>query len=205
MPSSYFEQIPIIIDILLRLRPSSILDLGVGFGKYGFLAREYLEVWGENKKVFGKFQLRIDGVEGFKDYITPCHNYIYDNIYIEDIVNFSKKQTASYDVVLMIDVLEHINKNDGISLIQNLTQKNRNVIIATPSKFHKQGASFSNPLEIHRSYWHKRELSTFGKTIHIPFKNSTIVVIGRDVDLLKKYRLKRLLYEILPGFFQRFI
>ena len=205
MPSSNFEQIPVILNILLRLRPRSILDVGTGFGKYGFLAREYLEIWGEDKKDFGKFDIRIDGVEGFEDYITPCHRYIYDNIYLEDILAFAKKQDFKYDVVLMIDVLEHIEKKDGRVLLKTLTEKNRNLVIATPSKFYEQEASFSNPLEIHRSFWTREELSQFGDSIHIPFGSSIIMVVGKDIELLKKYRLKRMLYMILPGFFRKFI
>ena len=33
------------MDINIALKPFSILDIGSGFGKYGVLCREYLELW----------------------------------------------------------------------------------------------------------------------------------------------------------------
>lgn len=43
MPTSHPNQINEIIQIAELLRPASVLDVGVGYGKYGFLLREYLE------------------------------------------------------------------------------------------------------------------------------------------------------------------
>jgi 16S rRNA A1518/A1519 N6-dimethyltransferase RsmA/KsgA/DIM1 with predicted DNA glycosylase/AP lyase activity len=36
MPSSHSNQINEIIKIALAVQPQSVLDIGVGFGKYGF-------------------------------------------------------------------------------------------------------------------------------------------------------------------------
>ncbi len=41
------------IDWLVELQPRSVLDIGVGFGKWGFLAREYLDVNAERYKLRG--------------------------------------------------------------------------------------------------------------------------------------------------------
>ncbi len=204
MPSSYPEQIPIIIDILMRLRPRSILDIGVGFGKYGFLAREYLEIWGKDTG-YKDFKLRIDGVEPFNEYITPCHRYIYNNIYTTSALEFVNKQSTSYDLVLLIDVLEHLEKKKGEMLLNDLLQKNRNVLISTPKIFHRQGAVYSNTYEVHRSLWAKKELLKFGKGIVIPFKLASIVLLGKDYNLLKRYKLKRQIFKLLPGFLQEFL
>ncbi len=43
MPTSHLYQISDILEIISLIRPRSVLDVGVGFGKYGLLAREYLE------------------------------------------------------------------------------------------------------------------------------------------------------------------
>ena len=46
-------QISFVLDAILQLNPSSVLDIGCGSGKYGVLLREYLP------------KARIDGIEGF--------------------------------------------------------------------------------------------------------------------------------------------
>ncbi|HII30270.1 TPA: glycosyltransferase family 1 protein, partial [Candidatus Woesearchaeota archaeon] len=86
MPSSSHYQISKIMNLVVKLNPSSILDVGVGFGKYGVLCREYLEL-GDGREEYDKFLRRIDGIEAFKNYITPLHRFIYDHIYIGDGVN----------------------------------------------------------------------------------------------------------------------
>jgi ubiquinone/menaquinone biosynthesis C-methylase UbiE len=58
MPTSYLNNIPDIITAIKSQNPKSILDVGCGFGKYGFLIREYLELWSiehRYKKVNGKY------------------------------------------------------------------------------------------------------------------------------------------------------
>ena len=74
------------MDIIISLQPFSVLDVGSGFGKYGVLCREYLELWDGRQEY--KFIRRIDGVEAFENYITPLHKFIYNNIYTENIIDF---------------------------------------------------------------------------------------------------------------------
>ncbi len=44
MPTSWYQVIPHILDLLQNEQPRSILDIGVGFGKYGLLIRDTLEI-----------------------------------------------------------------------------------------------------------------------------------------------------------------
>ncbi|MBA7677027.1 hypothetical protein ES703_85275 [subsurface metagenome] len=39
MPTSYYSQLNEIMELIVLTDPKSILDVGVGFGKYGFLSR----------------------------------------------------------------------------------------------------------------------------------------------------------------------
>jgi hypothetical protein len=58
------------MDLIVNINPNSVLDIGTGFGKYGLLCREYLELW-DGRQNYDKFLRRIDGVEAFESYITP--------------------------------------------------------------------------------------------------------------------------------------
>jgi len=42
MPTSHPFQLDDIVQFIIETAPQSILDIGVGFGKYGVFAREYL-------------------------------------------------------------------------------------------------------------------------------------------------------------------
>jgi hypothetical protein len=83
MPTSSYLQLNEITQLIYQTRPHSVLDIGVGFGKYGVLAREYLEFWGAAAD-YEKWTRRIDGIEVFDKYLTPLHKYVYDNIYTGD-------------------------------------------------------------------------------------------------------------------------
>jgi len=86
MPSSRPVPIPYVVDILRQIKPTAILDVGVGFGKYGHIFREYTDiVAAENdssRYARENWQCRIDGIEVFEAYLMPMHRYLYDQIHI---------------------------------------------------------------------------------------------------------------------------
>ena len=137
MPSSYSHQIPIIVDELVKLQPKRVLDIGVGRGKYGLLAREY-----GNAEV-------VDGVEGDESYITPYHEAIYDELFVGDIRGALDQIPKDYDVVLMIDVIEHMSKEDGHKILQYFKCP---IIVSTPAIDYPQEDP-DHPLENHVSKW----------------------------------------------------
>lgn len=69
MPTSHSNQLNEIVQIAELLSPTSVMDVGVGNGKYGFLLREYL---GSNRNI-AKKDFVIDGIEGYEEYITAIH------------------------------------------------------------------------------------------------------------------------------------
>ena len=66
MPTSVPYCVPVIASIARQLRPKSVLDVGVGFGKYGYLFREYLDVWDMHSVrdyERRRWTTRIEGIE----------------------------------------------------------------------------------------------------------------------------------------------
>jgi hypothetical protein len=176
------------MDIIIALKPFSVLDVGSGFGKYGVLCREYLELWDGRQEY--KFIRRIDGVEVFENYITPLHNFIYNNIYTENIIDLVKKLDYTYDLVLLIDVLEHFSKEEGVWLLNNLLSKNKGILIGTPKRPSAQKDVFGNVFETHKSVWKKMELTSFGKSFFIPDNISSIVYITKEEQLLNNLQIR---------------
>lgn len=191
MPTSDWGQIGSIVHVLKLLNPMSVLDIGVGFGKYGVLAREYLELWGAEAQ-YGEWKRRIDGLEAHAGYITPLHRYVYDNIYIGDASALLPTLTTRYDVVLLIDVIEHFAKADGKQVLAQCCEKARNVIVSTPKRPGDQGQLFGNDYETHKSRWDPRSLAQGRKHFLVPDSGSWILVIGEDAARIGRwYRYER--------------
>ena len=150
--------------LIVYLKPTSVLDIGVGFGKYGVLCREYLELW-DGRGNYSEFLRRIDGVEAFKKYITPLHKFVYNRLYDDDIMNIIDKIDFRYDLVLLIDVLEHFNIEQGNLLLSKILQNNKGVIVSTPKKVSNQKDVFDNKYETHKSQWTKDQLTAYGSYI----------------------------------------
>jgi hypothetical protein len=194
MPTSFPQQISTIVRFIMHLNPKSILDIGVGFGKYGMLSREYLEVWGHESN-YGRFTRRIDGIEAFPEYLTPLHKYVYDHIYPGNALKVVDTLEISYDLVIMVDVLEHFSKKEGKALIAKLLKKHRGVLISTPKEFLEQHDTFENEFETHRSHWSCSDLASLGSVIFLPSPWSWIVYVGSEkevVSLRRSWRMARL-------------
>lgn len=196
MPSSHWNQIELIIDICRKLDPTYILDVGCGFGKFGFLLREYLDVWDGyyQKKDWNR---RIDAVEIYSPYIGDIQKLIYNFICHGSIRNFlNDYPTMMYDLVLMIDVIEHMFKGEGEKTIKHLIEKTTDaILIVTPKKWYPQGSSFRNINERHLSYWKKKDFRKLGKCQFFRSKRATIVLINAKVpkcDLWQRIKRKYL-------------
>jgi 2-polyprenyl-3-methyl-5-hydroxy-6-metoxy-1,4-benzoquinol methylase len=199
MPSSQHYHISKIMDIIIHINPMSILDIGTGFGKYGVLCREYLELW-DGRHNYSQFLRRIDGVEVFGDYITPLHKFVYNNIYINDIMEVLDKIESRYDLVLLIDVLEHFEKHQGETLLYKILRKNDGVLISTPKKPSSQKDAFGNVYETHRSKWTKSDLGSLAPNLFINDRVSHIAYLGNDGNVTRikrKLRLKEV--SKIPG------
>ena len=79
MPTSHWNQINEIIGLVMTVRPKSVLDVGVGFGKYGVLLREYLELW-DGREQYDDWVCRIDGVEAYHDYTSPLYAVYHSDL-----------------------------------------------------------------------------------------------------------------------------
>jgi hypothetical protein len=179
MPSSHLLQLNEIMQLIFFSKPNSLLDVGVGFGKYGVLSREYLELW-DGRGKYGEWTKRIDGIEIFEKYLTPLHDYVYDHIYIGNALDIVPTLDFRYDLILLIDVLEHFSYDEGVKLLGACFQKSRNVLLSTPKEVSSQEDAFGNPYETHRSQWQPRHFEKFDKYFYVPNLKSFIYFIGKD-------------------------
>src|SRR6266540_4340244 len=157
MPSSRPNTIPTVIHLVRQLKPKSILDVGIGFGKWGHLFREYTDI-NESEHDPARYQrrhwrVRIDGIEGHQAYLTPMHRYLYNRIHLGDAARLIRK-LPRYDLIFLGDIIEHFDKAAGLALLGDaLTKARQAVIVSTPKFETEQEDLCGNELERHRSLW----------------------------------------------------
>lgn len=193
MGTSNWQNISYNIDLVKRLDPKSILDVGVGFGRWGILFREFLEVWGE-RNYTGNWSRRIDGIEAFPGYIKEYHRYFYNNIYEEEALGFMRKLNARYDLINCGDVIEHFEKKNAVELIGLCLSKSGQVLINIPiGRNWEQGAINENEFERHKSTWELSDFSDFKHNIaeifeDIELRKFLVILISNDpIDLTSAY------------------
>lgn len=154
MPSSAAETIPYIIEFIRKNRPDlrSVLDVGIGFGKGGFLLREYFDAKRDQHFQPSSWQLKITGVEIYRPYISSLQRLIYDEIKIGDILELLPG-LGKYDLAILSDVLEHFPKEKGFRLLSELFKHVEEIVISTPLGFKAKSVKRENPHEAHLSGW----------------------------------------------------
>lgn len=158
MPTSSTHIIPVVCDMLQRRAPRRILDIGIGLGKYGMLAREYSDVTGSREPG----ETVVDGIEIFAPYIGPIQRAIYGDIFIGDAVNVLPK-LGRYDFAICVDVLEHMERERGVQLLEGIKAVSESAIVTTPVKMLPQGAAWGNVHETHVCQWSEFQLKCFGR------------------------------------------
>jgi len=134
MPWSNPENQQWVIDKVKQLQPKIIIDVGAGAGTYANLLKPYV-------------QSRFIGVEIFKDYIeTYKLKELYDEVWLEDIRKYNSLQA---DLIIFGDVLEHMTKEEAISVWKVASQGCKYGIISVPIIHYPQGEWFGNVHETH--------------------------------------------------------
>lgn len=113
---------------------TKILDIGAGIGTYSDLLKEH----GYNN---------IDAVEAFEPYVSQYRlSKKYNNVFIGDVTKLPI-DFSSYDLIILGDVLEHIEIESAINLIGRISETQS--IIAVPFES-SQDSHFGNDYEIHQ-------------------------------------------------------
>jgi SAM-dependent methyltransferase len=200
MPSSHHYQLNEIIELIIETNPKKLLDIGIGYGKYGFLAREYLELW-EQGSAYDSRKRQIDGIEAFDAYVSPIHRLIYDHIFTGDAKDILPGMTDRYDLILMIDVLEHFTYDDGLKVLEECRRCGRNIIIAVPRVMSEQEDVYGNPYETHRYNWKRKDFLKIRDKFFLYNVKSTICYIGEDSQrirhILKIRKCRRTVIRVL--------
>lgn len=164
MPTSPWSNITPILDLIMDLspRPTRVLDVGVGCGKFGLLCKEYLGFWNSPDT---QRPVVVDGIEAFPAYLGAPQRAIYDSLHVGDAREILPRlPTDAYDLVLLVDVLEHFSRPDGFGILSECRRVGKVFVVSTPREYWPQEDSWGNPYERHQSLWRGHDFRRMGAT-----------------------------------------
>ena len=158
VPTSTYAHIPALIKYFHILRPTSILDIGLGNGKMGFIARDLLDVMLGERYHRDDWRVRIEGIEIFDKYIQAHQRAIYDEIHIGDAFDVIDR-LGTYELVIIGDVLEHFDRDRATAFLDKaIAHCTEAIILSIPlGEKWTQDNIYGNEYERHRSFWKPEE------------------------------------------------
>jgi hypothetical protein len=155
MPTSQPRTLTPIHSVMQALSPHSLIDLGVGHGKTGVLAREYLDIMKCRYKP-ETWETQIYGIEVFPDYHNPLWDYAYDLVVTSEALE-GLRSLPEVDLVVASDVWEHFEPEYAHAVLGLCLQKATYLLISTPKAPLRQDAVLGNVAERHVSRWSPRD------------------------------------------------
>ena len=152
--TSSWHNIGYCVDVMMKIDPGSVLDVGVGFGRWGMLVREFCEVW-RGRYFSDQWTVRVDGIEAFEKNVCEYHRHFYNQIFVGDAAEFLTPDRCRYDLIILGDVLEHFERGAAQELLDRCIAGARYVMANIPlGAAYEQGEMYGNVYERHRSVWH---------------------------------------------------
>jgi hypothetical protein len=212
MPSNNLISIFDILETIRLIDAKSILDIGVGFGKWGLLIREYFDLRVDEKKGYDDWSIKLDGIEATEKYLTPVHGYIYDDVFVGNAIDILSNNNLYYELIIAIDVIEHFTKSDGLKFLDLCRKRARSVFINTPNIYYKLQKEYNNPYMLHQSGWDAGDFTKLGATyvwhcdlyvlalftdidVKLPLKKNIQEYSFKDFDLIKIKDLIKMYYD----------
>lgn len=164
MSAGTLKAIELTVELILRLKPESFLDIGVGNGKWGMLFREYTDLW-HGRTLKNEWKSQIDGIEIFAPLIQEHQRGMYKRIFVGNAFTLID-ELHSYDFVWAFDLLGAFEKSKGFEMMKKMKEKTGTLLgvwqtlgekvpVKSPSK---------NPYEAKVSSWSLQDFAQAGFT-----------------------------------------
>lgn len=154
MPTSDTEGKDWSLDRFRFHLPNTVTDVGPGEGTYARLFRPVHEgVWWTAVEIFRPY-VRKYGLKSTKT------RRMYDEIHVEDIRQ-SEDHLLHRDLVIFGDLLEHVERDDAVTLLQRAEAAGAwNILVSVPIVESIQGEVDGNPHEAHLHQWDVDDMDT---------------------------------------------
>ncbi len=133
--TSFASNIERILEVVLETQATKILDIGPAFGKYPLMFKEAIA---SNRSEHGDLSpnlsdIVVDGIE-YAEYFkqqAPWLENICNTVYWDDMFNKKDFFFNKYQLITMIDVVEHHDKEKIKRFLKKITVP---VLISTPKE-----------------------------------------------------------------------
>lgn len=162
---------------------STILDCGCGFGRNAHMIRSFVDQ--------NSHEIYLIGCDIFKEYLVQTKNYNpYDDLVLCDIKHLPFRFEV-FDYIIASEVIEHLEKQTGLSLLKNLEKLCKGtIIVTTPYYPFEQKELRENPYEMHRSFWKEADFKME------QFQTDVSGCASFLEAIIMKLRVKRLITKI---------
>jgi len=159
--SSDPKLIPYILPIV---EGTSVLDVGCGNGKWGYLMKvDYWYTRAGRRKVKLDYTVGVDLCPKYLNFVK--HHEIYDEVVMCDSRQLPFK-SSTFNTVLLLEVIEHMIKSEGAKSLREAERvANTLVIVSTPSYFIRQESRNGGLFQKHLSKWAVSDFTRFGYSI----------------------------------------
>ena len=179
MPYSAAVFDEVVAGLLRRMTPPSVLDVGAGAGKYGRLVKESCP---------GTLTTAVEVHAAYIDQFDLAQ--LYDSILCMDATRLLETAVdASYSLVILGDVLEHLPKTRGVDLLHFLTYRSHYILAIFPTEY-LQNTVFGNRFEAHVSIWGGPDFALMDHSQIYSYEGSCLVLVRgylAPADELKTY------------------
>lgn len=175
----------------VKTESSAILDVGCGPGYF------FQEI---RRRITPRYAV---GVDLFLPFLSSCRrSKVYDDVILCDIraLPFSKR---SFDAVLCTEVIEHLEKREGVELIHQLEAvAEQNVVISTPVGFLHECPKCDRERVLQDGPEYQRQRNTYhsphlsGWSPH-EFRKRGYRVVGTSGHGLLRLRRRGFVFELL--------
>jgi SAM-dependent methyltransferase len=108
---------------------------------------------------------RTTGIDGYEpDHLEARRRKTHDELVLGDIRNLEARfKPGQFDACIAMDVIEHLNKEEGVALIRAMeTIARKKVVVFTPNGFLPQRHATNLDLQAHLSGWEAAEMKQYG-------------------------------------------
>lgn len=170
MGTSNWQQIPFSIEAMMDVSPMRVLDVGIGFGRWGMMVREFCEEW-KGRMYRENWRVHLEGIEAFPKNVEEYHHLFYNWIHIGDGADIIAGMSARWELIIFGDVLEHWYKEDALKVLAKALDISDYVLINIPvGPGWERGGMYDNPYEEHKSSWELGEFLALHPVRHAVFK-----------------------------------
>ena len=180
---SFRENIPIILQAVEAMQPKKVADVGAGMGKFGLLIREqYLSAKAEKGELEPVDDIVIDAIEDTRYLLTDRLRSIYNSVIERDVFECGDIfREGGYDIVLMIDTVEHWEKEKTINLLKEISKYSA-ILVSTPRRTGMYSEHFYGDPRHHITQWTEDDFTGNFETQVVLSAKSHIIIIKKRND-----------------------